>query len=536
MDRCVHYYGLHASLFFVVVVVGIKYVLENCMIACFIFIYNSLYWELIKEDSSRIYLNFDKTTREKKTKVNNSIFGQKNQIQRNHTQNSDFSDSKAEAVFGKTKTISNFLYVNRAVRLFKGKGSITQNLINSNVIQNDPYDQNTPKKIDIDDLENISEQFNDENITPPNDANKDVDVDKGLDFIIDLKNHKNEVDIDSPDLKRSKLAYKKRFTTNPKKITASFRGDLLPDIKPSKTINMNNSFHIDSEYTKVGKNRLAQYLKKDDHDTEETRAKENSVKHIINPELALKPVQAQQRENAGSSPAHPELPDRLNDLFRSQKSSILKKEPSNAFEKNQSAMYGKISALGASSYLMSMNTLRHPKIIQWVTRTSYLRLSVTFSMLSVLAVLFSTKANLCNLTPGYQAIVALFWIVNAYFICEHILVVYYSHTGVNPVLQQKKTAKATDNIQDQIQRMGTAAADSQHRACQLSIPSMRWLRYIGHRNASLMCQYIQTDTQNHTPENELVYRHKIASPDITKPSAVRSLYRSDWHRRILDIL
>ena len=73
MNRVTFYYGGHASLYFIGITVIIKYVLENCMLSIFVYIYSDLYWKYIKEDASQIYLTTNKTTKEKKDAIYGSM-------------------------------------------------------------------------------------------------------------------------------------------------------------------------------------------------------------------------------------------------------------------------------------------------------------------------------------------------------------------------------------------------------------------------------------------------------------------------------
>jgi hypothetical protein len=90
-------------------------------------------------------------------------------------------------------------------------------------------------------------------------------------------------------------------------------------------------------------------------------------------------------------------------------------------------MNSKLKALGASSYLMSMSTLRNPKLMQWVTKPSYLKLSIFFSLLSTAGSLFTTKVIMCNKEQGYQLVYVILWSANLYFILETALCVLDPH-------------------------------------------------------------------------------------------------------------
>lgn len=88
-------------------------------------------------------------------------------------------------------------------------------------------------------------------------------------------------------------------------------------------------------------------------------------------------------------------------------------------------MNGKLQALGASSYLMSMSTMRNPKLLQWVTKQHFLRLSVVFSGLSVLGSLLSSKVIMCNRQQGFEVVLVMMWLSNSYFILETLLCVVW---------------------------------------------------------------------------------------------------------------
>lgn len=74
MYSCIQQYGFGVSLYFLALALLSKFVLENCFISIFIFIYSENYWQYIKEDSTKIVLEFEKSSYEKRTYVSRSIF------------------------------------------------------------------------------------------------------------------------------------------------------------------------------------------------------------------------------------------------------------------------------------------------------------------------------------------------------------------------------------------------------------------------------------------------------------------------------
>lgn len=209
---------------------------------------------------------------------------------------------------------------------------------------------------------------------------------------------------------------------------------MTPEKGTRKMVNLSNSFHLDVDYAKPHKNKLTTFLDDIERDKEETKAHENSSKQIGAREMDQLSVD-RESNHAGievMAPVSP-VPRRKNRILP-KKSQVVKSKMVDAIERKRTNLFGRITALGASSYLMSMNTLRHPRVVQWVTRSSYLRFSVIFSGLSVLWVLLSSKNILCNQARGYQAVVALAWIITAYFSWEAIIVVDYLQPDLHCVL------------------------------------------------------------------------------------------------------
>lgn len=74
MYGCAKEYGMAVSVYFIALAVVSKFVVENCFISIFVFIYSENYWQYIREDSSKIVLGFEKPAKKKRTFINKSIF------------------------------------------------------------------------------------------------------------------------------------------------------------------------------------------------------------------------------------------------------------------------------------------------------------------------------------------------------------------------------------------------------------------------------------------------------------------------------
>jgi hypothetical protein len=330
MDRCIYNYGLQAALFFLVIAIFMKFVLENCMIAIFIFIYNSLYWELIKEESSQIYLNFDKTSREKKFQMQRSIFSRGNSLTNPQTSNPSGA-TQTEIVFGKTKNISNFLYINRAIKHFKNKrGASTQ--LRPSMIKV-PVRKAQSKILDDKDLENLSEYYHEGSNSPtirhdspfkqpslsisPQPSLREKDESKNnMPFEIEILETENK----SPAQATNKLGINRQLS--------SFTGDGSSPPKLSKTNLLSKSFHFDTEYpypSKAAQNRHNQAI---EIENEETTAKEKSDPLFLPLETEGNKLIEEPKEEAVvdmpiDSPAGEQDTEPANQGIRAKKNKIL---------------------------------------------------------------------------------------------------------------------------------------------------------------------------------------------------------------------
>lgn len=251
MDRCIYYYGIHVALFFIGIAIIMKFVVENCMVACFIFIYNSLYWDLIKEDSSQIYLNFDKTTREKKNRIQRSIFSRNSTINK---LSSHSAPQSPEMVFGKTKNISNFLYINRAIKHFKGKRG-APNVIRPQLIPS-PIKKAESKILDDPELENISEYYHGDSPSPTIKTMRQDSPFKSSDQSYSHQDSIKEKPESYPNMPFEIEVLGVDQTSSPKasksildqRESNSFQGEIPPISRLAKDRGISKSFHLDKEF------------------------------------------------------------------------------------------------------------------------------------------------------------------------------------------------------------------------------------------------------------------------------------------------
>lgn len=284
MDRCIYHYGIHVALFFLGVALVMKFVVENCMIACFIFIYNSLYWDLIKEDSSQIYLNFDKTTREKKKQIQRSIFSRGSTI--NQLRASQSSPNSPELVFGKTKNISNFLYINRAIKHFKkNRGGPTQ--LRSQTQPKTVIKQETKILADPE-LENISEYYHGESpsqtIRPQRQDSpfkNSVTSNDLQESVIDKPESKPNIPFEIEVLETSQTAQKQATLSSKDRASNSFQGEIPQTMKPNVGRGVSKSFHLDKDYLFPPKSGLHSKKLTTDLENEETTAKDGTGQLLI---------------------------------------------------------------------------------------------------------------------------------------------------------------------------------------------------------------------------------------------------------------
>lgn len=74
MYSCVHHYGGGVAVYFVGLALVSKFIIENCLISIFLFIYSENYWAYINERPEVVSINFEKLSHQKKRAIQKSIF------------------------------------------------------------------------------------------------------------------------------------------------------------------------------------------------------------------------------------------------------------------------------------------------------------------------------------------------------------------------------------------------------------------------------------------------------------------------------
>lgn len=104
-------------------------------------------------------------------------------------------------------------------------------------------------------------------------------------------------------------------------------------------------------------------------------------------------------------------------------------------------MQGKVKALSVSNYFLTMTSSKDSKLLQWIMKPSFLRLSIAFSLISVIGSWFTSKITMCNRQRGHEVVYALVWLSNGYFILETILSVHCSNKFSITVYNYKKSTR-----------------------------------------------------------------------------------------------